>query len=211
NRAPPKTQAALLESMQEYQVTAGGIRYPLPLPFLVLATQNPIELEGTYPLPEAQLDRFMFSIYLDYPEPEEEKKIAELTSTDLETEVAKVLNAEKILAYQSLVRRIPVSEHVIDFAVRLVRATRPGQDGAPDFINDFISWGAGPRASQYLVLGAKARTALRGDVNVSTSDVKEVAEAVLRHRLFTNFNADGQGIDSRKIIQRLLTSIPEIP
>jgi len=211
NRAPPKTQAALLESMQEYQVTAGGVRYPLPLPFLVLATQNPIELEGTYPLPEAQLDRFMFSIYLNYPATEEEKKIAELTGADIEVEVARILNAEKILTYQALVKRIPVSEHVVDFAVRLARATRPGQDGAPDFVKDFVSWGAGPRASQYLVLGARARAALRGDVNVSTADVKEVASSVLRHRIFTNFNADAEGIDAAKIVQRLLQTVPEIP
>ena len=210
NRAPPKTQAALLESMQEYQVTAGGIRYPLPLPFLVLATQNPIELEGTYPLPEAQLDRFMFSIYLDYPAPEEEKKIAELTTTDLDLEVSKVLDAERILTYQALIKRIPVSPHVVDFAVRLVRATRPNHDTAPDFIREFVSWGAGPRASQYLVLGARAKAALRGDVNVSTSDVKEVAESVLRHRIFTNFNADAEGMDTVRIVEKLLQTIPEI-
>ncbi len=210
NRAPPKTQAALLESMQEYQVTAGGIRYPLPLPFLVLATQNPIELEGTYPLPEAQLDRFMFSIYLDYPAPEEERKIAELTTTDLDSEVSKVLDAERILTYQALIKRIPVSHHVVDFAVRLVRATRPNHDTAPDFIREFVSWGAGPRASQYLVLGARAKAALRGDVNVSTSDVKEVAESVLRHRIFTNFNADAEGMDAARIVEKLLQTIPEI-
>ena len=207
NRAPPKTQAALLEAMQEYQVTAGGNVYTVPLPFLVLATQNPIELEGTYPLPEAQLDRFMFSIYIDYPEKEDEKKIAELTTLDNITAVKKTFNSEKILQLQSLVKKIPVSEYVINYAVNLVRSTRPDVDHNPKFIKEYVSWGAGPRATQYLVLGAKAKTALRGDVNVSISDVKDIAESVLKHRIFTNFNADAEGINSGKIVQKLLQEI----
>jgi len=207
NRAPPKTQAALLEAMQEYQVTTGGKVYTVPLPFLVLATQNPIELEGTYPLPEAQLDRFMFSIYIDYPEKGDEKKIAELTTLDNITEVKKTFNSEKILQLQSLAKKIPVSEYVINYTVNLVRSTRPDVDHSPKFIKEYVSWGAGPRATQYLILGAKAKTALRGDVNVSISDVKDIAESVLKHRIFTNFNADAEGINSGKIVQKLLQEI----
>ena len=207
NRAPPKTQAALLEAMQEYQVTAGGKVYTVPMPFLVLATQNPIELEGTYPLPEAQLDRFMFSIYINYPEKEDEKKIAEITTLDNITEVKKTFNSTKILQLQSLVKKIPVSEYVINYAVNLVRSTRPDTDHNPKFIKEYVSWGAGPRATQYLVLGAKAKTALRGDVNVSVSDVKDIAESVLKHRIFTNFNADAEGLNSGSIVQKLLQEI----
>ncbi len=209
NRASPKTQSALLEAMQEYQVTVGEKNYPLSPPFLVLATQNPIELEGTYPLPEAQLDRFMLSIYIDYPEKEEEKQIAEFTTSGVIPEVQKVLQSEKILKLQSLVRKIPVSDYVLSYAVNLARSTRPNTTSTHKFVREYISWGAGPRASQYLILGAKAKAALRGDVNVSVADVKEIAGDVLRHRIFTNFNATADGIDSRKIVDKLLQEIPE--
>jgi len=209
NRAPPKTQAALLEAMQEYQVTVGGRTYQLEKPFLVLATQNPIELEGTYPLPEAQLDRFMFSIYLDYPDTDEEKKIAETPLFYAMPEVSPVLNGEKIIQFQQLVRDIPVSDFVISYAVNLVRNTRPNNGQCPDFIKDYVSWGAGPRATQYLIIAAKTKAALRGDVNVSVQDIKYVAGSVLRHRIFTNFTADADGIDSGKIVEKLLELIPE--
>jgi len=209
NRAPPKTQAALLEAMQEYQVTAGGKAYQLPKPFLVLATQNPIELEGTYPLPEAQLDRFMFSIYLDYPLEAEEQKIAEHQAFEFDLATGKVLNGERIIALQGLVRQIPVSDYVVQYAVSLARSTRPGGNGCPEFVREYVSWGAGPRASQYLVLAAKTRAALRGDVNVSIDDVKSIAGSVLRHRVFTNFNADADGVNSNVLIERLVREIPE--
>ncbi|RKY30756.1 MAG: AAA family ATPase, partial [Candidatus Omnitrophota bacterium] len=209
NRAPPKTQAALLEAMQEYQVTVGGKKYSLPQPFLVLATQNPIELEGTYPLPEAQLDRFMLSIYMDYPSKEEEKKIAEITPFELLSEVNKVLDSKKIIEFQRLIRKIPVSDYVVNYGVNLVRSTRPNLDHTIKFVKEYVSWGAGPRATQYLILAAKAKAALRGDVNVSISDIKEVSVDVLRHRVFTNFNADADGVNSDTIIKRLLEEIPE--
>ena len=209
NRAPPKTQAALLEAMQEYQVTVGGKRYPLPQPFLVLATQNPIELEGTYPLPEAQLDRFMLSIYIDYPSKEEEKKIAELTTYQLLSEVDKILDSKKIIEFQNLIRKIPVSDYIINYGVNLVRSTRPNLDHTIRFVKEYVSWGAGPRATQYLILAAKAKAALRGDVNVSISDIKEVSPDVLRHRIFTNFNADAEGINSDAIIKKILEELPE--
>jgi MoxR-like ATPase len=204
NRAPPKTQAALLEAMQEYQVTAGGKLHPLSKPFVVLATQNPIELEGTYPLPEAQLDRFMLSIKIDYPSEQDERKIGELTTSRQPEKLNKVLSAEKIVEFQNLIRKIPVSDYVIEYAVRLVRNTRPGCNGEMDFIKDYVSWGAGPRAVQYLILGGKTKAALRGDVNVSVSDIKEIAPDVLRHRIFTNFNADADGIDAETIVQKIL-------
>lgn len=209
NRAPPKTQAALLEAMQEYQVTVGNKTYPLEKPFLVLATQNPIELEGTYPLPEAQLDRFMLSIYLDYPEVEDEKKIAEFQMFNIVPELSPVLNAESIIQFQNIIKDIPVSDFVINYAVNLVRNTRPNNGTCPDFIKEYVNWGAGPRAAQYLVIGAKTRAALRGDVNVSIDDIKNVAGNVLRHRIFTNFTADADGIDSGKIVSKLLDEIPE--
>lgn len=207
NRAPPKTQSALLEAMQELQVTVGGKVYPLPQPFLVLATQNPIELEGTYPLPEAQLDRFMLSIKIDYPSEEEEKKIAEVMSSDILLDLKKLLSSEKILQFQKLIRKIPVSDYVLSYATKLVRSTRPGYDGNLKFIEEYVNWGAGPRGAQFLVLAAKARVALRGDVNVSVNDIKEVAPDVLRHRIFTNFNADADGITSEDIINKLTEKI----
>jgi len=209
NRTPPKTQSALLEAMQEYKVTAGGEDYPLELPFFVLATQNPIEQEGTYPLPEAQLDRFMFNIYIDYPEREEEKLIVKTTTYEEVEEPRPVLRGSDILAIQNIVRRVPISDHVVNYVISLVRATRPTCPEAPSFVKEWLSWGAGPRAAQYLVLGAKARTILDGRLNVTCDDVRAVAIPVLRHRIFTNFNADAAGIDSVKVIERLLETIPE--
>jgi MoxR-like ATPase len=207
NRTPPKTQAALLQAMQEYRVTAGGVTYPLTLPFFVLATQNPIEFEGTYPLPEAQLDRFMYHISVGYPSEGEEETIVSNTTSAYEAEPRTVLSTERILDLQRLVRRIPVSEHVIRYAVRLARASRPG-DGAAPFVRDWVSWGAGPRAAQYLVLGAKARAALSGRPTPSMDDVKAVAPAVLRHRIITNFTAEADGISSLEIITKLLEATP---
>lgn len=209
NRTPPKTQAALLQAMQEYQVTAGGRSYDLDLPFFVLATQNPIEQEGTYPLPEAQLDRFMFNIFIDYPTKEEEHKIVKTTTYEQDAELKPVLRGRDILAIQKIVRRVPVSDHVIDYAIRLTRATRRNTEDAPPFVNEWLSWGAGPRAAQYLVLGAKARAILHGRYNVSCNDVRAMAIPVLRHRIFTNFNADAEGVDSVRIIKELLKTVRE--
>jgi len=209
NRTPPKTQAALLQAMQEYKVTAGGKTYRLDLPFFVLATQNPIELEGTYPLPEAQLDRFMFNVYVDYPSQEEEVEIVQSTTSSYEARLEKVMGAPQILELQKLVRRVPVSDHVAQYAVRLVRATRPGEEGSPRFVKDWVSWGAGPRASQYLILGAKAKAVLSGRYTPSCQDVRDVAKAVLRHRIVTNFNAEAEGMGTVEIIDMLLQEVPE--
>jgi MoxR-like ATPase len=209
NRTPPKTQAALLQAMQEYQVTVAGETYSLDRPFFVLATQNPIEQEGTYPLPEAQLDRFMFMVTIGYPGKSDERTIVKHTTRELTAEPRAVLTNEEILRLQQIVRKIPVSDHVVDYAVSLVRATRPGEDGAPAFINDWLTWGAGPRAAQYLVLGAKARAVLQGRFNVSCNDVRGVALPVLRHRIFTNFNADAEGIKPEDVVKRLLETIAE--
>ncbi len=208
NRTPPKTQAALLESMQEHQVTAGGRRHVLEEPFFVLATQNPIEQEGTYPLPEAQLDRFMFNVLVDYPEKDEELAIMKLTTAPQEVEVGPVLGREEILALQEIVRRIPIADHVVDFAMSLARATRVLKEEALDFVKEWLSWGAGPRASQFLILGGKARAVLQGRSYVSTDDIAAVAHPVLRHRLITNFNAEAEGITTDKIIDRLLEAVP---
>jgi len=210
NRTPPKTQAALLQAMQERQVTAGGNTYQLDLPFFVLATQNPIELEGTYPLPEAQLDRFMFNIFVDYPERDEEIEIVETTTSAYTPELERVLDAKDVIALQQLVRRVPVPRHVVEYAVRLARATRPGEEQAPQFIKDWVNWGAGPRASQYLILGAKTRSILRGRYTPECEDVRAVARPVLRHRIITNFNAEADGITTIDIITRLLAEIPEV-
>ncbi|MCX7426374.1 MAG: MoxR family ATPase [Planctomycetia bacterium] len=204
NRTPPKTQAALLEAMQEHQLTIGRKRHILSEPFFVLATQNPIEQEGTYPLPEAQLDRFMFNTFVDYPSEDEELEVVRRTTADIETEIAPTLSAEDILAMQKIVRRVPVAEHVARYAMQLARLTRPQQEGALDFIRDFVSWGAGPRASQYLVLGAKARAVLRGRFYASCEDVRAVAYPVLRHRILTNFNAEAEGIKPDAIVRRLI-------
>ena len=204
NRTPPKTQAALLQAMQERQVTAGGETYQLDLPFFVLATQNPIELEGTYPLPEAQLDRFMFNIYVDYPSGDEEIEIVETTTSAYAPDLERVLDAKDIMGLQRLVRRVPVPRHVVDYAVRLARATRPGEDEVPPFVKDWVSWGAGPRASQYMILGAKTRSILRGRYTPKCEDVREVIRPVLRHRIITNFNAEAEGIDTDQILDRMI-------
>jgi len=209
NRTPPKTQAALLEAMQEYHVTTGGTTYDLPLPFFILATQNPIEQEGTYPLPEAQLDRFMFEILIDYPDEEAEKQIVKSTTRDQEGQPRVVMAAHAILRLQAIVRQMPVSDHVVTYATRLVRSSRPRSVGAPQFVRDWISWGAGPRACQYLILGAKARAILDGRLNVSCTDVLAMVPPVLRHRIFTNFNADAEGVTIEDIVKRLIESVPE--
>jgi len=209
NRTPPKTQSALLQAMQEYEVTAGGNNYKLDLPFFVLATQNPIEQEGTYPLPEAQLDRFMFMVYVDYPSRREEQVIVKTTTTEITGEAQAVLAGEDVLALQRIVRKIPVSQFVVDYAVNLARATRPGDGTAPDFIKNYLTWGAGPRAAQYLVLGAKSRSLLAGRFNVSCEDVRAVAKPVMRHRIFTNFNADAEGKTTDDIVEMLVQAVPE--
>ncbi len=206
NRTPPKTQAALLQAMQEYQVTAGGRTYPLERPFFVLATQNPIEQEGTYPLPEAQLDRFMFHITLDYPDKTAEKEIVMTTTAAYEPEIEPVITGEEVLRIQQVVRKVPIAEAIVDYAVELNRQTRPASD-ALDFIQDWVQWGAGPRASQYLVLGAKARAILQGRYHVGYEDIKAVAVPVLRHRILTNFTAEADGVTSLDIINRLLENV----
>ena len=209
NRTPPKTQAALLQAMQEYQVTAGGETYPLQLPFFVLATQNPIEQEGTYPLPEAQLDRFMFMLYIDYPSREEERLIVKSTTYDVTRELKTVLSGRDLVQIQQLVRRVPVSDHIVNYAVELCRATRPGEKGVPKFISEWLTWGVGPRAAQNLVVGAKARAVLKGRYNVHAEDIRAMAKPVLRHRMFTNFNADAEGITTDRIVDELLKIGPE--
>jgi len=207
NRTPPKTQAALLQAMQEKEVTTSGQTFRLALPFFVLATQNPIELEGTYPLPEAQLDRFMFNVLVDYPGRDEEERIVATTTSAYEASLERVLSGADILELQKLIRRVPAGEHVVRYAVRLARATRSGPD-APEFVRQWVSWGAGPRASQYLVLGAKTRAVLRGRFAPGIEDVRAVAPAVLRHRIVTNFTAEAEGVKPERIIQELLTSVP---
>ena len=209
NRTPPKTQAALLEAMQEKQVTIGGERRALPSPFFVLATQNPIEQEGTYTLPEAQQDRFMFKVFVKYPSYDEEFQIAATTTSDISTDVNQVLSGEDILRLQELVRRVPVPAHLIHFALRIVRATRVLEGDCPEFIQESVSWGAGPRGVQNLLLGCKARAVLEGRSYATTEDLRAVAKPVLRHRVITNFNAESSGITSDDVIDRLLTEIPE--
>lgn len=203
NRTPPKTQAALLESMQEYAVTIAGSNYPLPRPFFVLATQNPIEQEGTYPLPEAQLDRFMFNIFLDYPTYQQEISIVKNTTADVTQQVSKTLNAEEITAFQHLVRRVPIADNVVEYAVKLVHSTRPGQNGSA-IATDLLEWGAGPRASQFLVLGAKCNALINGKYSPDIEDVQAVAKPVLRHRLVRNFKAEAEGITVDGIIEKLM-------
>lgn len=207
NRTPPKTQAALLQAMQEYKVTAGGVTYPLDLPFFVLATQNPIEQEGTYPLPEAQLDRFMFNIGIDYPPVEQEIEIVAQTTSSYQPVLQKVIHAEKILKMQELVRKVPASSHVIGYAVRLLRSSRPQGPEAPPFVKEWVEWGAGPRASQHLVLAAKARAILQGRYVASVEDVRSVAKSILRHRIITNFKAQAEGISSLQVIAHLLREV----
>jgi MoxR-like ATPase len=224
NRTPPKTQAALLEAMQERQVTVGGTRHKLPDPFFVLATQNPIEQEGTYPLPEAQQDRFMFNIYVDYPEEEEEFRIVEMTTSTHLPQLERVLSATDILEMQDIVRKVPVAPYVIRYAMKFTRLTRTGSrtgggesSGAkkntdvPDFVRDYVTWGAGPRATQFLILAAKARAVLHGRYYVSCEDVRAVAAPVLRHRIITNFNAEAEGIKPDDIVRRLADLIPRDP
>ena len=209
NRTPPKTQAALLQAMQEYEVTSAGNTYKLDLPFFVMATQNPIEQEGTYPLPEAQLDRFMLSINVGYPSRAEEREIVMATTQVARKEIQPVLQGRDILWIQQLVRQVPASQHMVDYAVDLARATRPKEPPSPDFVKNWLAWGAGPRAAQYLILGAKARAILHGRFAVTAEDIRTMAFPVLRHRLFTNFNADAEGIDVDRIIEKLLETIPE--
>ncbi len=207
NRTPPKTQAALLQSMQEYRVTAGGQTYPLDLPFLVFATQNPIEQEGTYPLPEAQLDRFMFYVNVHYPSAEEEMEIVRSTTTAVRRTLERVLSPHKIRELQELVLRVPAADHVIRHAVELVRFTRPKEPGAPDFVRDLVEWGAGPRASQYLILGAKARAILDGRMAASVEDVRALAKPVLVHRVITNFRAESDNVTAEDVVVRLLEKV----
>src|SRR5713226_663844 len=211
NRTPPKTQAALLEAMQEHQVTAGGTRHRLPEPFFVLATQNPIEQEGTYPLPEAQQDRFMFTILVDYPDEEEEYRIVEMTTSTHFPQLERILSATDILEMQDIVRKVPVAPYVIRYAMKFTRLTRKDKGEVPDFIRTYVTWGAGPRATQYLVLGAKARAVLHGRYYVSCEDIRAVAGPVLRHRIITNFNAEAEGIKPDDIIRRLADVIPRDP
>jgi len=207
NRTPPKTQAALLQSMQEYKVTAGGTTYPLDLPFFVLATQNPIEQEGTYPLPEAQLDRFMLNIGIQYPSFKEEVQIVEQTTSIAKPIPDKVMDGAAILRYQELVRRVPASPFVVEYAVSLSQNTRPNSEDVPQFIKDYVEWGGGPRASQYLILGAKARTILQGRYAVSIEDIQAMAPSVLRHRIIPNFKAQADGLSSLDIVTRLLNEV----
>ncbi len=204
NRAPPKTQSALLQAMQEYKVTYGGETYRLSLPFFVLATQNPIEQEGTYPLPEAQLDRFMFTIFIDYPAAGEEVDIVKTTTSAYDVELRKILDAEKFLLFQKIIRKIPVADDVINKVVRFVSSTRPNGPGAPENIKKYVAWGAGPRASQYLILGAKAKAALAGRYSPGIEDVKAIAHPVLRHRIITNFTAEAEGIKPDDLIEDLI-------
>jgi MoxR-like ATPase len=211
NRTPPKTQAALLEAMQERQVTVGGARHRLPDPFFVLATQNPIEQEGTYPLPEAQQDRFMFNIIVDYPAEEEEFRIVEMTTTTHQPQLSRVLSATDILEMQDIVRKVPVAPYVIRYAMKFTRLTRKDKGEVPDFIKEYVTWGAGPRASQFLVLAAKARAVLHGRYYVSSEDIRAVAAPVLRHRIITNFNAEAEGIKPDEIVRRLIEIIPRDP
>lgn len=203
NRTPPKTQAALLEAMQEHHVTASGVTYALDEPFFVLATQNPIEQEGTYPLPEAQLDRFMLNLWLDYPTFEEEVGVVRNTTSEQKAQIMPVVSGAELLQFQDWVRQVPVADHVIEYAVGLVAKTRPNNPSAPDFVKSFLAWGAGPRASQALILGAKAIALMNGRTDVSIEDVQRLAIPVLRHRIFPNFNADAEGIDAVQIINRL--------
>ncbi len=204
NRTPPKTQAALLQAMQEHEVSAAGTTYKLDEPFFVLATQNPIEQEGTYPLPEAQLDRFMFNLWVNYPTYEEEKQIVKATTGNRLPDLKRILDAEKITALQRLVREVPVSDHVVDYAVQLARNTRPHQNGSVKVVKDWITWGAGPRASQYLILGAKTRAILDGRPTPDVEDVRAVARPVLRHRIVTNFSAEAEGVTALDIIEQLI-------
>jgi MoxR-like ATPase len=208
NRTPPKTQAALLEAMQEHQVTAAGQRYPLEEPFFVLATQNPIEMEGTYPLPEAQLDRFMLNVVIDYLPREDEIAVVEQTTSRKPAAIQPLFTGEDVLAFHDVVRRVPIAREIIDYAVRLASASRPNQAESPDFINQWVSWGAGTRASQYLVLGAKARALLAGRAHVTVDDIKSLARPTLRHRILVNYKAEAEGVAVEQVVDRLLEHVP---
>src|SRR5687767_1914099 len=208
NRTPPKTQAALLQAMQEHQVTVGSRTFTLPDPFFVLATQNPIEQEGTYPLPEAQLDRFMFMVIVNYPQRDDELEMLKRTTDAADSAVARVVDGKKIVELQELVRRVPVGEHVFSFALDIVRATRPNEPGASDFVRHWVNWGAGPRAGQYMILAAKARAAMSGRMHVILEDIERAALPVLRHRIVPNFNAEAEGVTVDQIIEKVLTLVP---
>ena len=207
NRTPPKTQAALLEAMQEHQVTASGLRHPLPQPFFVLATQNPIEMEGTYPLPEAQLDRFMFNVVIDYLPEDQEVAVVQQTTAEAGEPINALFNAADVLRFNALVRKVPCAEDLARYAVRLAAASRPNQDGTPDFVNEWVSWGAGLRAAQNLVLGAKARALLQGRSHVETQDIQALAAPVMRHRVLVNYRAEAEGMSTAKVIEKLLETV----
>jgi MoxR-like ATPase len=209
NRTPPKTQAALLEAMQEHQVTAAGVRHTLEEPFYVLATQNPIEMEGTYPLPEAQLDRFMFNVVIDYLPEAEEVAVVQQTTSQQPAVIEPLFTGEDVLRFHDLVRQMPIAQDLIRYAVRLVAASRPQQSGSPGFINDWVSWGAGTRAGQFLVLGAKARALVQGRTHVSAEDIRVLAAPVLRHRILVNYRAEAEGVNVETVIQRLLATVSE--
>jgi MoxR-like ATPase len=207
NRTPPKTQAALLEAMQEYQVTAAGTRYPLEEPFFVLATQNPIEMEGTYPLPEAQLDRFMFNVVIDYLPQDDEVEVVKRTTSQRPPKIEALFTGDDVLRFHDVCRRVPIAEDVVRYAVRLAAASRPGQEGAPDFVNQWVSWGAGLRAAQFLVLGGKARALLAGRAHVNADDIRALVHAVFRHRILINYRAEAEGVSVEKVIDRLLEHV----
>jgi len=211
NRTPPKTQAALLEAMQEKSVTVGKKTYKLEEPFMVMATQNPIEQEGTYPLPEAQLDRFMFNLYVDYPTDAELKTIIKNTTAGGMATPEPALNGEDVMALRAAVRQVPISDHVLEYIVRIVSATHPNKAASPEITRKYLAWGAGPRAGQYLALGAKSRALLRGNLQATVEDVRGVARAVLRHRIYTNFTAQAEGVDADSMIEKLLKLVPEVP
>jgi len=211
NRTPPKTQSALLEVMQENQITVAGTTYVVDKPFFVLATQNPIEQEGTYPLPEAQQDRFMFTLHIDYPDKNEEMEIVETTTGKLDYRIEPAMGGEDVLRIQDVVRNMPVSRHVIEYTTDLVRASRPNSENALSFVKDYVTWGAGPRAAQYLILGVKGNAVSNGKVNISCEDVRRIAKPVLRHRIFTNFNADADGVTVDDVIDKLLETVEEPP
>jgi MoxR-like ATPase len=208
NRTPPKTQAALLEAMQEHQVTAAGVRYPLEEPFFVLATQNPIEMEGTYPLPEAQLDRFMFNTVIDYLPEDDEVAVVKQTTSRRPEPIQALFSGEDVLRFHELVRRVPVAEEVVRYAVRLAAVSRPGQPNAPEFVRQWVSWGAGTRAAQYLILGAKARALLAGRVHATADDIRKLALPVLRHRVLVNYRAEAEGVTVDQVITRLIEQVP---
>jgi MoxR-like ATPase len=213
NRTPPKTQAALLEGMQEHQVTAAGVRHPLPEPFFVLATQNPIEMEGTYPLPEAQLDRFMFNVVIDYLPEEEEVAVVAQTTARAPAPIEALFTGEDVLRFHALVRQVPVAQDLVRYAVRLAAASRPRQNGTPEFINDWVSWGAGLRASQFLVLGAKVRALLQGRSHVTIEDLQALAHPTMRHRILLNYRAEAEGVGVKQVVNRLLETVkgPAVP